>query len=555
MTTGDLLVLLDSLRKLGAEIGAVEVKRAETELPARLWETLSAFANTPGGGVLLLGVREDGFIPVGVKDPGKIQADLAALCRQMEPALRPLITVYSLAGASVVCAEVPEADFRQKPCYYRGAGLLGGTFVRVANTNRRATQYEVQLFLDGRGQPAYDAEPVPEAGMDELDEGLLAEFLARLRRKPGAVYRDWRDEEILRAFRVITDQPGSAQDRPSVAAGGWGSAAAGRAPSRQAVLPTLAGYLCFGGYPQERFPALRVDVVTYPTPRAGEPGVAGERLLDSVKVEGPLGRMVVGALEAIERNLPHRAVVEGPGRVDEPLYPAAVLREAVVNALGHRDYSPLARGSAVQVRIFPDRLEVENPGGLFGPVTVDRLGEAGVQASRNGFLMKVLEDLPLPGGLGVASENRGTGIVAMVAALRRVGMAPPIFDDRRTTFRVTLLRYFPVGVSRADPAARVPVSDLPGWPGTGRVGRRTPRGDEREYIPRRIRGDRREEILHMLRDQGPLSCEDIARRLGLTEAAVHRWLRILRQEGRVAPTTARVKSPHTRYTATAPDDS
>lgn len=547
MTTGDLLALLDSLRKLGAETGTVEVKRAGGQLPARLWETLSAFANTPGGGVLLLGVDQDGFVPVGVRDPGKIQADLAALCDQMEPVLRPLITMHSIAGASVVCAEVPEVDFRQKPCHYRGAGLLGGTFVRVGNTNRRATQYEVQLFLDGRGQPSYDAEAVAGAGMDELDAGLLAEFLARLRRKPGVVYRDWEDEEILRAFRIVTDQPGPPQDRPPVAAGGWRSAAG------RGLCPTLAGYLCFARYPQERFPALRVDVVAYPTPHAGEPGMAGERLLDSVKVEGPLGRMVVGSLEAIERNLPRRAVVQGPGRVDEPLYPAAVLREAVVNALGHRDYSPLARGSAVQVRIFPDRLEIENPGGLFGPVTVDRLGEAGLQASRNSFLMKLLEDLPLPGGLGVASENRGTGIPAMVAALRRVGMPPPIFDDRRTTFRVTVLRQFPVGVSRAVPAAGVPVSDLPGWAGADRVGRRAGRGDGPEYSPRRVRADRREEILHMLRDQGPLSCEEIARGLGLTEAAVHRWLRILRQEGRVAPTTTRVKSPHTRYTASPPD--
>lgn len=172
---------------------------------------------------------------MGVRDPGKIQADLAALCDQMEPVLRPFIIMHSIAGASVVCAEVPEVDFRQKPCHYRGAGLLGGTFVRVGNTNRRATQYEVQLFLDGRGQPSYDAEAVAGAGMDELDAGLLAEFLARLRRKPGVVYRDWEDEEILRAFRIVSDQPGPAQDRPPVAAGD------GAPPPGEACVPRWRG--------------------------------------------------------------------------------------------------------------------------------------------------------------------------------------------------------------------------------------------------------------------------------------------------------------------------
>ncbi len=141
-------------------------------------------------------------------------------------------------------------------------------------------------------------------------------------------------------------------------------------------------------------------------------------------------------MNAIVRNLQRRAVVEGLFRRDVWEYPLDALREALVNTLAHHDYSPLVRGTPVQVRIFPDRLEVENPGGLFGPVMVERLGEPGLLATRNAHLMRLLEDLPVEDGR-VMCENRGTGITAMLESLRAAGMEPPRFDDRHTTFRLT----------------------------------------------------------------------------------------------------------------------
>jgi ATP-dependent DNA helicase RecG len=75
--------------------------------------------------------------------------------------------------------------------------------------------------------------------------------------------------------------------------------------------------------------------------------------------------------------------MRGIDREDLWEYPEEALREAIVNALVHRDLSPLARGTQVQIQMYPDRLEIWNPGGLFGPVSTDRLGEPGNQASRS----------------------------------------------------------------------------------------------------------------------------------------------------------------------------
>jgi len=412
VTPEELDEILHVLREVGEDIANVEVKRAEGGLPKRLWETLSAFANTPGGGTIILGLDEEiGFRVVDVRDPARLQSDLASLCDLMEPPLRPLIQVHTVEGRPVVVAEIPETPHTQKPCHYRGAGLMTGAFIRVADGDRQLTQYEIQVYLDGRGQPTYDLAPVPDKSLSDLDAALLDSFIARLRARPDAPYRDWDRQRLLQVFRILVEHEGR-------------------------LAPSLAGYLCFGIYPQDTFASLHLSVVRYPTERPGEVSTRGERLLDNVKAEGPLVALLRQGMNAILRNLQRRAIVQGLFRRDVWEYPIEALREALVNALAHRDYSPLARGTPVQVRIFPDRLEVENPGGLFGPVTVERLGEPGLLATRNTHLMRLLEDLPDEDG-HVVCENRGTGITAMLEALRAAGMEPPRFDDRRTTFRLT----------------------------------------------------------------------------------------------------------------------
>jgi ATP-dependent DNA helicase RecG len=137
MTESELQELIDSLWSVETDSLHVEAKRAAHDLPRRLWETLSAFANTPGGGVLVLGLDEAaGFDIVGVENPGKVQHDLASLCDQMEPAIRAVIDLHQMEGRTLVVAEVPEAGITLKPCYYPGAGMTNGAFVRVADGDR-----------------------------------------------------------------------------------------------------------------------------------------------------------------------------------------------------------------------------------------------------------------------------------------------------------------------------------------------------------------------------------------------------------------------------------
>jgi ATP-dependent DNA helicase RecG len=146
-----------------SELDNVEVKAARGGTPRRLHEPLSAFANRTGGGVLLFGLDESkDFSIVGVGDVQRLQEESTNLVSaEMEPALRPHFLVDEINGETIAAVEVEEISAAQKPCFYKQAGLPKGTYLRVGNTNRQMTDYEVFGYLSSRGQPTYDEELYP----------------------------------------------------------------------------------------------------------------------------------------------------------------------------------------------------------------------------------------------------------------------------------------------------------------------------------------------------------------------------------------------------------
>src|SRR5262249_23106606 len=152
-----------------------------------------------------------------------------------------------------------------------------------------------------------------------------------------------------------------------------------------------------------------------------------------------------------------------------------------------------------------NRLLVHNPGGLYGPVTVDSLGQ-GVSASRNTRLLRLLEDVTSGGERRAVCENRGSGVGAMVHALRESGLPEPIFEDKIAAFRVTFLN--------------------------------TP-------LPRKR--DRRDDIKALLSQHETLSRAEISQALNLSEISTRKWLAVLREQGTIVTTESKAKSKNVRY--------
>jgi ATP-dependent DNA helicase RecG len=481
MRTEEIQIRIAEMRRINADMTHIEAKAAASELPQRLWPTLSAFSNTRGAGTLLLGVSEQQQSKVtGVENPSKIQHDLACLCSEMEPPVRASIEVHEIDGKFVVAAVVPEIPSSSKPCYHRESGYTNGAFIRIADGNRKLSAYEVQMMLAARTQPKDDEEAVTESGIEDLQPRLVKVLLSRLRRRPGSPFAKLKDESVLRTIKVLI-------------------------PFRNRSVCSLGGLLALGVYPQGFFPALGITFVVYPEMEVGRPGARQERFLDNQRIEGPIPAMLAPILAALERNMKRKSVVRGLYREDATEYPVTAVREAVVNALVHRDLSSTSRGTPVQVNMFSNRLVVQNPGGLYGPVTVDSLGQ-GISATRNNMMLRALEDVTAAGERQAVCENRGSGVGAMKDALRQADLPAPVFEDRVATFRVTLLN--------------------------------TP-------LPKKK--DRRDDIKALLRDHESLSRGEISQALGLTDISVRKYLALMRDEGLVVTNDQKAKSKNVRY--------
>ena len=408
----ELARVISLMRIIGKDMQTFEVKKSKKGLPKDILTTLSAFSNGSGGSIIC-GISEpDGFAPVPGFDAGAIQDALATACTQkLTPPVRPDIRILRFEGSPVVVANIEEMRPADKPCYITDAGAYSGSYIRTGDGDRRLSRYEVDRLFEEHRQPRYDAEIVSEATMDDINRGLLQGLLTRERRIHPRVFSSLPDRDACLALSIAaTDADGT-------------------------LRPTLAGLLALGTYPQRYFPRLNISFACYAGARKSDTAPSGQRLLDSATLVGSIPAMLEDAIAAIARNTRNGAIIDGVFRKDVPEYPVVALREAIVNALMHRDYSDMAKGTPVQVDLYIDRLEIVNPGGLYGNVTIDMLGKEGVSASRNQFLSNILESTPYQDGY--VAENRGTGYQTIEAELSDALMPAPTPKDTIASFTLT----------------------------------------------------------------------------------------------------------------------
>ena len=236
------------------------------------------------------------------------------------------------------------------------------------------------------------------------------------------------------------------------------------------------------------------------------------------------------------------ARIEGAFRTDVPDYPLVAVREAVVNALMHRDYSDEALGTPVAVDMYDDRLEVRNAGGLYGCVTVQSLADAPIASARNQFLSALLENTPLD-GIGFVAENRGTGYQSICLALQEAGMPWPEPHDSPSAFTLVMRRRsdagdFPGAVSRP---AKMPSG--PARPGVREGDIACARGFVRQdEVVMRLD----DFIVDVITMRGTASMAELMEESGRSRPTVLKAIQGLIAQGVIRPTQKK-NSPRQRY--------
>lgn len=440
VTDEELAECVARLRRLGSADARVEVKAAVTDVPRAMWETVSAFANTDGGTIILGLVEDEGFTPAEGFDANRtVNRVIAGL--QQDPKIVPVpdgayrVWRTMVDDAPVVVVEVDSLRGRADtplPCYVKAKGVMGGSYKRVNDQDRHLSPYEIYILQTSYRPQGTDQEPVLGAGVAELSEDAVRRMLDRIR-STGSHALDHVDPNDTHA-----------------ALGRIGVLAA-------KGVPTLAGYLALAMYPQQRYPSLTIDVAVHPSVEKSARGDV--RFLDRRVCDGPLPTAIEDAVAAVARNLRRQRRVEGVAGVDELEVPEEVLREAITNAVTHRDYGELARGSQVAVDVFPDRVEVSSPGGFYGTRSAENVAE-GRSDSRNPSLARLLTLVPRADGGGVVCENQGSGVPRMMASMRERGLPTPDYSGSDLSgVRVRLSRF-----GLLDEGVRAWLEGLPGGP-------------------------------------------------------------------------------------------
>ncbi len=401
----------------------IEVKQG-SEVGKSCWETISAFANEPGlgGGYLILGIQSPDKSPskqyelVGVQNSDKIQLDLTNQCNTVfNLALRPQIKPETRDGKTVIIAYIPEASPTEKPVYITKQGLPQGAFRRISSADVKCTDKDLELFYQERQNQSYDTTPVTDASLDDLDPNAINAYRqARAKLNPNAAELTYGDQELLYCLNAITRHPQNPETR----------------------CPTVAGLILFGKAIALRryFPMHRIDYMLL----EGTEWVSDtdERYQGVTEIREPL-LLAIPRLTALVINDLPKSFSLGESdlqRQETPLIPSKVIREAIVNAVMHRNYRT---ASPIQIIRYANRLEIHNPGYSLKPT--DEIDQPGSFA-RNEKIAAVLHEI------GIA-ETKGTGGRVMLEAMLEANLTLPRFDSQREKdhFRVTLWTHHLLG--------------------------------------------------------------------------------------------------------------
>ena len=402
MITEELVELTKWILNKKTERQDLEIKAAHGGCPKRLYDTLSSFANQDGGGTLFFGIDEkEGFKLTGVYDLQDLQKKVVEQCNQMVPPIRAVFTVAEVDGVDVCSAEIPGLELSERPCYYKGAGRLKGAYTRVGDADMVMTEYELYSYEAFRKHLHDDERSIERAVIEDLDVRILGSYIqAKRAERPGfAQLSEERAYELMDVLR------------------------SGK--------PTLAAVMNMGIYPQGFLPQLCITAVVVPGDDIGETDEQDIRFLDNKRIEGTLSEQVAEAIAFCKRNMKTRTIIDKQtgARKDVDEYPIAAIREAILNAVVHRDYSIYTEGTPVQLVLYRNRIEIHSPGNLYGRMTVDQLGVARPDL-RNPALATMAESL-------TRAENRYSGIPTMRREMKLHGLPEPVFENRRNEFVVT----------------------------------------------------------------------------------------------------------------------
>jgi predicted HTH transcriptional regulator len=380
--------ILDKVRQ--PENRKFELKRS---LPPRAqWlKSIIAFANGAGG-ELILGVDDKSRDIVGIEDPFELEEKISnTIHDSIRPSISPYIQTINLKNRRLLSVQILPGQ--QKPYYLSSKGLEKGAYIRIGSANRQADLSAIEELKRQAYGISYLDQMFFQCDKDALDKEVLHIFFKRLLGVKKLL--------LNHLFHYVMLRKNNGD-----------------------IFPTFLGVILFG---KENLPELsefdysKIKITRYK-------GIDRTEILSSQFFELPLGLKIDSIIDYTISEIPVTQKLVGAKRERISVLPAFAVREAVINAVVHRDYS--LRGASVQVDIFSDRCKITSPGVLPGALSIDLLGQ-GISEIRNRSLARIFR------GAGFM-EELGSGISRMIQEMKNSGNPRPEFEEKGQYFCVTL---------------------------------------------------------------------------------------------------------------------
>ena len=318
----------------------------------------------------------------------------------MQPEVHAIFTPLDYEGKKFLAVEIPECDQNLKPCFYKGKGRLTGSYLRIGDQDVQMNEYEIYNLEAFKNKTCDELRIIDVAVGKPIETVKLQEYLLKIKmNRPNL--ENVADEAILELNGLTKNGQ-----------------------------PSLLNVLMFSLYPQAILPNLSIIAVVVPGTEIGD-SEDGVRFIANKRIEGTLTEMIDGAIDFAVKNMSVKTVInpQTGKRSDITEYPIVALREAILNAVIHRDYSTYTENQPITIYFFKDRVEITNPGGLYGRLSVEDLGRT-MPDTRNPNIAKIME-------LYNYTENRYSGIPIIKSKLQNAGLPEPVFENYKGIFKVT----------------------------------------------------------------------------------------------------------------------
>lgn len=358
--------------------------------PELLVDCMVAFANSDGG-TIIVGIDEDGRPASHIVYGDELEGLLLAAERRCRPVVQTGWEQLDLPGGGAAFAINVQ---RSTELHSLDDGRV---LIRVGKENRPLGGEEIRQLAATKSTGDFEMESVPGARRDDLDDEVIAEYLEKRQTRQRRPIQGTVDEILVEIGALAHDG-----------------------------MPTTSGVLLFGKNPQAFLPQSGLVFVKFVgTDPRGDDGNVGYGRRE--EIGGPMARVIESSWQVINEEMAVGAVVKSLEREEITEYPSFAVREALVNAVCHRDYR--LQGRRIEVRMYADRMEIISPGGLPGFITVDNIVEE--HFSRNPRMVNGLFQWGY-------IEELGLGIDRMIEAMVQEGHPPPKFKSQPYSFTVIL---------------------------------------------------------------------------------------------------------------------